>query len=55
MYKNLATFLSGFVNPITDGLELRLKRINAIITHSLDVHDLDTTFALFDPQRAVTA
>lgn len=52
MHKNLPTLFPRFVDPLANGWQLRLERVDAVVAHALDVEDLYAAFALLNPERA---
>jgi hypothetical protein len=55
MHKHLSTLTPRLLNPITNRLKLRLERINPVVANALDIQNLDPAFALFYPERALSA
>ena len=52
VHEHLPTLLARLVDPLADGLQLRLERVDAVVAHTLDVEHLDPALALLDPERA---
>ncbi len=55
MYEDPTAFCPCPIDPLANGFQLGLKRIDAVVADALDIQHLDPPLPLFRPQRSLSA